>query len=74
MNHGYTRISDLMKLVDEIEGWLFPEEQWALMHLPVMADYLNGEIVEIGSYRGKSTVSLGLVSLLLSKRKRPFIP
>jgi predicted O-methyltransferase YrrM len=71
MNPGHTRISELMKLVDEIEGWLFPEEQWALMHLPLMADYLNGEIVEIGSYRGKSTVSLGLGSLLLSKRKRP---
>jgi hypothetical protein len=59
---------------------LTPIEQTALLHLPSLVDHLDGEIVEIGSYKGKSTVSLGLGSKWISERKRtifaidPFMP
>lgn len=36
-----------------------------------MVDHLSGDIVEIGSYKGKSTVALALGSSLLSTKKRP---
>ncbi|WP_307441004.1 MULTISPECIES: class I SAM-dependent methyltransferase [unclassified Paenibacillus] len=45
-------------------------EQTALLHLPALVDHLDGEIVEIGSFKGKSTVALGLGSKWLSERKR----
>ncbi|MDM5356378.1 class I SAM-dependent methyltransferase (plasmid) [Peribacillus sp. RS7] len=47
-----------------------PSEQTALLHLPALVDHLDGEIVEIGSFKGKSTVALGLGSKSISERKR----
>ncbi|MGG0287659.1 class I SAM-dependent methyltransferase [Peribacillus butanolivorans] len=55
-------------------------EQTALLHLPALVDHLQGDIIEIGSFKGKSTTALGLGSKWISERKRsiyaidPFIP
>lgn len=46
-------IYELLSIVDNIEGWLSPYEQFALLHLPSLVDHLPGSIVEIGSYKGK---------------------
>ncbi|MDC2943539.1 hypothetical protein [Bacillus thuringiensis] len=64
-------IHDLLAIIEHTEGWLSPHEQVALLHLPSMVDHLNGDIVEIGSYKGKSTIALALGSSLMSKKKRP---
>lgn len=45
-------------------------EQTALLHLPALVDHLDGEIVEIGSFKGKSTIALGLGSKWISEKKR----
>lgn len=65
------RVQKMLKRIDKIEGWLDYQEQMALLHLPAMVDGLEGDIVEIGSYKGKSTVTLALGSSLLSRSKRP---
>lgn len=64
-------IYELLSIVDNIEGWLSPYEQFALLHLPSLVDHLPGSIVEIGSYKGKSTIALALGSSILSTQKRP---
>lgn len=64
-------IHELLAIIEHTEGWLSPHEQVALLHLPSMVDHLNGDIVEIGSYKGKSTIALALGSSLMSKKKRP---
>lgn len=64
-------IKDLLAIVANIEGWLTESEQFALLHLPSLVDHLSGDIVEIGSYRGKSTIALGFGSSLMSTKKRP---
>jgi predicted O-methyltransferase YrrM len=64
-------IYELLSIVEGIEGWLSNYEQFALLHLPSQVDHLKGAIVEIGSYKGKSTIALALGSSILSKRKRP---
>jgi len=69
--HTPKSIYELLSIVESIEGWLSNNEQWALLHLASMVDHLPGEIVEIGSYKGKSTIALALGSSLLSKQKRP---
>ncbi len=64
-------IYELLSIVESIEGWISTYEQIALLHLPSMADHFPGAIVEIGSFKGKSTAALALGSSLLSSRKRP---
>ncbi|WMT43332.1 class I SAM-dependent methyltransferase [Paenibacillus sp. D2_2] len=74
------QISILYGFIEQVDGWLTNLEQTALLHLPALVDHLDGEIIEIGSYKGKSTVALGFGSKWISKRKRsiyaidPFIP
>jgi predicted O-methyltransferase YrrM len=53
--------SELRKLLDELPGWLSYEEGEALYGL-AKACSGRGVIVEIGSWRGKSTTCLGLGS------------
>jgi predicted O-methyltransferase YrrM len=60
----------LYKFIDSVSGWLTTAEQTALLHLPALVDHLEGEIVEIGAFKGKSTVALGLGSKWISERKR----
>jgi hypothetical protein len=60
----------LYKYIDSVKGWLSTAEQTALIHLPALVDHLDGEIVEIGSFKGKSTVALGLGSKWISEKKR----
>ncbi|HEE9034869.1 TPA: class I SAM-dependent methyltransferase [Bacillus cereus] len=64
-------IYELLAIIENIEGWLSTYEQLALLHLPSLVDNLPGGIVEIGSYKGKSTVALALGSSILSTQKRP---
>lgn len=81
-SHDYPQlqISQLYEFIENVNGWLTNLEQTALLHLPALVDHLDGEIIEIGSYKGKSTVALGLGSKWISERKRsiyaidPFIP
>jgi predicted O-methyltransferase YrrM len=54
-------ISELRKLLDELPGWLTHEEGETLYRL-AKACTGRGVIVEIGSWRGKSTTCLGLGS------------
>lgn len=63
-------ISTLYDYIDMVNGWLTTAEQTALLHLPALVDHLDGEIVEIGSFKGKSTVALGLGSKWISEKKR----
>ncbi len=60
----------MYQFIDSVSGWLTTAEQTALLHLPALVDHLDGEIVEIGSFKGKSTVALGLGSKWISERKR----
>lgn len=64
------QISQLHQFIDSVSGWLTTAEQTALLHLPALVDHLDGEIVEIGSFKGKSTIALGLGSKWISERKR----
>lgn len=64
-------IRELLSIVESIEGWLSEPEQLALLHLPSQVDHLTGGIVEIGSFKGKSTIALALGSSVMSRKKRP---
>lgn len=64
------QINQLYQYIEWVTGWLTTSEQTALLHLPALVDHLDGEIVEIGSFKGKSTVALGLGSKFISERKR----
>lgn len=64
-------VYELLSIVENIEGWLSNYEQFSLLQLPSMVDHIPGDIVEIGSYKGKSTIALALGSSLMSTRKRP---
>lgn len=70
MTEHHFPISQLYQFVDSVSGWLSSAEQTALLHLPALVDHLDGEIVEIGSFKGKSTVALGLGSKWISEKKR----
>ncbi|OGJ56137.1 hypothetical protein A2706_02340 [Candidatus Peribacteria bacterium RIFCSPHIGHO2_01_FULL_51_35] len=54
INEEHARIP---QIVAGIEGWLNPEDAWKLYE---MAYFANGPILEIGTYRGKSTTVLAL--------------
>jgi len=56
-------IKDMLNMIKDVEGWLHDQEQFLLLHLPLLVDHLPGEIVEIGSFKGKSTIALGLGSI-----------
>ncbi|TCZ80816.1 class I SAM-dependent methyltransferase [Paenibacillus albiflavus] len=79
-NNPPLQISQLYGFIDQVDGWLTGYEQSALLHLPALVDHLDGEIIEIGSFKGKSTAALGLGSKWISNQKRsiyaidPFIP
>ncbi|RXT13989.1 class I SAM-dependent methyltransferase [Ammoniphilus sp. CFH 90114] len=71
MNLKNRWVESLLKKVDGLEGWLLGLEPFFLLHLPMMVDHLPGALVEIGSYKGKSTAALALGSQVLSFKKRP---
>jgi len=71
MPRSQKNIHTLAGQVKAVEGWLNPMEQIALLHMPLMVDHVEGALVEIGSFKGKSTVALALGSSLMSMRKRP---
>lgn len=54
--------SDIVALTGKIDGWLDPQET-RLLYRTALAIPENGVIVEIGSYRGKSTVIMGYAAL-----------
>ncbi|WP_342439238.1 class I SAM-dependent methyltransferase [Paenibacillus sp. FSL L8-0436] len=63
-------IAAMLEQVRGTEGFLMELEMLALLHLPLLVDHLPGEIVEIGSFKGKSTVALSLGSQYLTAKKR----
>ncbi len=65
------RISEMVQKVRETEGFLMELEMISLLHLPSLVDHLPGEIVEIGTFKGKSAIALGLGSQNLTLQKRP---
>ncbi len=52
-----------------IEGWLSPKEAEQLFRLATASTFLEGDIVEIGSWKGKSTVIFGAVCKETGKGK-----
>jgi predicted O-methyltransferase YrrM len=57
-----TEIKEIQKITKEIDGWLSNEEGELLYNLAKKCDK-NGVIVEIGSWKGKSTIWLAKGSL-----------
>lgn len=70
MTENQFQISQLYEYISWVSGWLTMTEQTALLHLPALVDHLDGDIVEIGAFKGKGTVSLALGSKWISERKR----
>lgn len=64
-------MAGLLDKVRGTEGYLLELEMIALLHIPLLVDHVDGALVEIGSYKGKSTVALALGSQCLTSRKRP---
>ena len=52
--------TDLAEALDGVAGWLMPNEAWALHEAARRAASAPGEIVEIGTYRGRSAIALAL--------------
>lgn len=50
-------MSDVLGITQAITGWLDPQET---QQLHALAQRLGGNVVEIGSYQGRSTVALAL--------------
>lgn len=69
--HRDVRISQLLETVKGTEGFLMDLEIMGLLQLPAWVDHLPGAIVEIGSFKGKSTIALAKGSQLLTTQKRP---
>lgn len=69
--NGKYQFSELLEIVKKTEGYLMELEILGLLHLPLLVDHLAGEIVEIGTFKGKSALALGLSSQHLTTRKRP---
>jgi predicted O-methyltransferase YrrM len=63
-------ISYWLHTIQTIDGWLSYIEQIALLHIPLMVNHLDGAIVEIGSYKGKSTACLAIGSTLFTEKKK----
>lgn len=56
------RLIPLLNTLNEIDGWLEPVEADLLVNAAIRACAMpgaTGELVEVGSYHGKSTVALG---------------
>ncbi|MGG4553247.1 glycosyltransferase [Paenibacillus humicus] len=68
--NGEYQFSELLDIVKKTEGYLMELEILGLLHLPLLVDHLDGEIVEIGTFKGKSAIALGLSSQYLTTRKR----
>ena len=60
MRASEPKAADYLGIVASVEGWLYDEEVELLYRLA--SGVTTGAIVEIGSYRGKSTVTLALGS------------
>ncbi len=63
-NNGNFSFSDLQKKVKAIQGWLSDGEAELLSVATLkacLADVANGSIVEVGSFKGKSTVLMGKI-------------
>ena len=60
MSAAEPRAADYLTIVASVEGWLADDEVALLYQLA--SGVTSGAIVEIGSYRGKSTVTLALGS------------
>jgi hypothetical protein len=67
----HSNINNWLQTIHGIEGWLSYIEQIALLHIPLMVMHLDGAIVEIGSYKGRSTACLAIGSLLFTQIKKP---
>ena len=50
----------LWRAIDNIEGWLHPMEAWVLHEEVCQIDRVAPVVVEIGSWKGRSAVALGL--------------
>ncbi len=65
------QISEMLERVKNTEGYLMELEILALLHLPLLVDHISGGLVEIGTFKGKSAIALGLSSQYLTTQKRP---
>lgn len=58
MSQSSDRLTEARRAADSVEGWLTPAEGELLFHLAASCP-AGGTIVEIGSWKGKSTTWLG---------------
>ncbi len=54
-------LQETMRLVDDVEGWMSPGQGAALFDSAINCPH-GGRIVEIGSFRGRSTIVLALAA------------
>ena len=52
--------AELSTRLSTIEGWLFADEAWELYHSAASLGHPTPTVVEIGSWKGKSTIALAL--------------
>ncbi|KAA6470292.1 class I SAM-dependent methyltransferase [Bacillus cereus] len=64
-------LKNFMSEINTVDGWQTLEEMVGLLHFSLLIDNIDGEIVEIGSFKGKSTICIATGSKLLSSKKRP---
>jgi len=51
---------ELERALEQVEGWLYPDEAWALYEVVRSLPEGPVKVVEIGSWKGRSAIALGL--------------
>ena len=64
MNSKQTIISLIENITEEVPGWTPVDQLFAIFNLVYMNPYTLGDIIEIGSWCGRSTAVLGLAAKL----------
>ncbi|GAX91992.1 class I SAM-dependent methyltransferase [Effusibacillus lacus] len=66
-------MTEIIGRIHKVEGFLEEWEMITLFLLPSMVDEIEGQIVEIGTWMGKSAICLGLGSQYVSRKKKKIV-
>lgn len=69
MNLTTPIISQIEEMVADVPGWSPIDQLYTLFNLIYLSSHLSGDIVEIGSWCGRSSSVLGLAARLVSNTK-----